>query len=379
MGYWVVEINTRALHRKFINLPRKIYGGDPNWVPPLKLLERQHLSPKHNPFLKYGRIGLFGVLDESGEMAGRVVAISNPAHNRIHDPKDGFFGMFECIKDLEVARLLMGEVEKVMVGWGLNNLIGPVNFTTNDERGFFIDGHDSPPTFMTNYCHRYYQNFMEELGYRKLEDLHAYTWKIGHAFPERFETMSERVSGNPGISIRKFRREEMKTEMKTVQSIYNQSFQGLRGFVPLNKDEVKQMAWGFRIFADYDIILFGEYKGEPVGFCLTLPDINGILPDLKGRLFPFGYWKLKRQLSSLKKIRLMVIGILPGYRNRGIVLLLIRQLVEEAVKKGYETCELSVITESNQKMKGLVEALGFQKAKKYRIYSKKIEPPADLK
>ncbi|MFC2112170.1 GNAT family N-acetyltransferase [Bacteroidota bacterium] len=375
MGYRVVKIETKSLQRKFINLPWKIYRDDPHWVPPLRLLEKQHISSKHNPFLNYGKISLFGVLDDSGEMTGRIAAILNPTHNRLHGPEDGFFGLFECIKDLEVARLLIGAVEQELGGWGLSNLIGPVNFTTNDESGFLIDGFESSPSFMTNYCPKYYPNFMEELGFRKLDDLYAYKWTIGHAFPKRFETMAERVAGNPGISIRKFREKDVKAELKTVQNIYNQSFEGLRGFVPLNKEEIKEMNEGFSLFIDYDIILFGEYKGEPVGFCMTLPDLNGILPDLDGRLFPFGFFKLKRKLRSFKNIRLMVIAILPGYRNRGIVLLLIRQLVEEAVKKGYETCELSVIRESNRKMKGLIEALGFQKVKKYRIYSKKLDPP----
>jgi ribosomal protein S18 acetylase RimI-like enzyme len=264
-----------------------------------------------------------------------------------------------------------------LVSWGLSNLIGPVNFTTNDESGLLIDGYSSPPSFLTNYCPVYYPVFMEKLGFRKVEDLFAYEWTKGHLFPERFEKMVDRVSENPNIRIRKFRNMEMKDELIIVRNIYNQSFQDLNGFVPLNMEEVKEMGEGFKLFADYDLILFSEYNYEPVGFCLTLPDINGILAHLNGRFFPSGILKFKRLRRNLKRVRLIVLAILPGYRNRGIVLLLIRQIVKEALEKGYETGELSVVMESNLKMKGLIESLGFRQIKKYRIYSKPISVPPD--
>lgn len=371
MGYKLTRIQSKALKRKFVRLPWKIYRDYPHWVPPLLILERQRISPKHNPFLKYGKIALFGVLDERGDLAGRIAAILNSEHNRIHKNKEGFFGLFECIEELEVAKLLIDAVYRELRSWGLTDLIGPVNFTTNDESGLLLEGFHEPPSFMTNYCPPYYHGFFEKMGFLKWEDLIAYQWKKGHLFPKRFEAVVERTSRNSNLNIRKFRKESFEEDLSSIQRMYNQSFQEVKGFVPLNKDEANEMGKGFKLFADYDIILMGEYKSEAVGFCLTLPDMNSILPELKGRLLPFGFLKLKRRLRKASRVRLIVLAVLPGFRNLGIVLLLIRQVVKEAMEKGYQTGELSVVMESNVKMKRLIESLGFQQTKTYRIYIQK--------
>ena len=291
MSYHSVEI-TKKDYKDFINLPWKIYRGNPYWIPPLKLDIKQKLNPKKNPFFEYGKIKLFGVVDEKNTLVGRGASIINPRHNKRYLDKTGFFGLFECIKDTDAAKKLMDCIIHDLKINNRDKVVGPVNFTTNDESGILVEGFDSSPVFMINYSPSYYNALLLACGFKKETDLFSYKWLMEHTYPEKYKFLINSLRERAQIQIRHIDRSQLDRELEIFGKIYNSSFDGVWGFVPLTSAEIADMGRGFKLIADDDLILLAELRGKPIGFCLTLPDINVVLKELDGHILPFGFFKL---------------------------------------------------------------------------------------
>ena len=377
--YATVEVRGRKDRAAFLRLPREIHRGDPFWVPPLRADIRARINPRKNPFFEYGRIRLFGVMGENRKLIARAAAVHNPRHNEKHGDRTGFFGLFESRDDPEAARRLFAAIGGALRGWGCDRMVGPVNFTTNDESGVLVDGFDSRPAFMTSYNPPYYDALLSGCGFKKEIDLLGYGWSVDHPYPERFRSLVKNLKVRSGIQIRRIDRRILGDELRRIQAVYNAGFDDVWGFVPMTAAEIDDMGKGFKMIADDDIILFAESRGQLVGFCLALPDINDILKDLNGRLLPFGFLKLLLRKKRLRTVRIMVLCALPAYRDKGVAALLIEHLARAGEKKGYRSGELSVVMESNFKMTRLLDSLGFKVIKRYRIYGADIPegpPPA---
>ncbi len=370
MNYHTVEITTPSLVRKFIKLPWEIYKGDPNWVPPLKLEMRQKLNPQKNPFFKYGSVKLFGVENENRTLVARGAAILNPMHNRLYDDHTGFFGLFECIDDVKAAGILIKRIADELQRNRCTHVLGPVNFSTNEESGFLIEGFGHRPMIMTNYCPPYYQELMPACGLTTAMDMSSYEWHFEHVYPDKLDRVIRLLSRQDrgDVHIRALDRKRLDEEVRTIREIYNSSFPAVWGFVPISGPESEEMAKSFKLFSDDNLILFAETAGKPVGFCLCLPDINEILKDLNGKLLPFGLFKFLMRRRRIRSARVLVLGVIPAYRNLGTAALLIHRLHETGLARGYRRGELSMVMESNHRMRQLLEALGFRAIKRFRVY-----------
>jgi GNAT superfamily N-acetyltransferase len=373
MDYHCIETNTPWLRRKFIALPWKIYEKNMNWVPPLKVEMRRKLNPRKNPFFQYGKASLFGVLDDNRELVGRGAAILNPVHNRLYRDKAGFFGWFECIDSAAAARTLMTGITGELKKNNCTHIIGPVNFTTNDESGMLIEGFETSPMIMTGYNPPYYPGLMEACGFEKVMDMLNYEWIFGHTYPEKFNRLIEKLTRNNEILLRPFDRKHFHREILTIREVYNSSFKDVWGFVPISAAEAEEMGRSFKLFSDDDLVLFAEYKGKTIGLCLSLPDVNEILKHLNGRLFPFGIFTFFMHRRRIRSVRVMVLCVMPEYRKTGAAALIIDHLHRVGTPHNYKRAELGVVMESNRRMRGLLDTLGFRTVKRYRLYQAKIK------
>jgi GNAT superfamily N-acetyltransferase len=372
MKYRIIKVTTKRLLKQFINLPWKIYRDYPFWVPPLRAEIREKCDPGKNAFFEYGKIQFLGVVDKNHTMAARGTAILNPLHNSLYNDKTGFFGLFESIHDRDAVSCLWAGIVNELRKWGCDTVIGPVNFTTNDENGFLLKGVNKHPVFMTNYCPPYYHDFMQALGLEKAIDQLSYEWNFNHQFPREFISIVKKLNRNPHIRIRSFNRKKMDTELSGITALYNESFKGVWGFVPITHGETEEMARAFRLFADDNLVLFAEYRGTPIGFCLSLPDINELIKPLNGRLFPAGIFRFLFKKHTIKTARVIVLCVHPDYRASGAAVLLIHSLHQRGKEGGYKKAELSVIMENNKPMRDVLEKSGFTPVKVYRLYRQDI-------
>jgi GNAT superfamily N-acetyltransferase len=363
----IQEVKTKKDLKAFLHFPWRIYQGDPNWVPPLLKEHAFHFCPE-NPFLRHAEICPF-VAIKDGSIVGRIAAIRDQNYIDFHQEKIGFFGFFESVNDLKVARALLDQVKRFLRARGLKTVMGPVNPSTNDECGLLVEGFDSPPCVMMTYNPPYYRQLLEGSGLKKAKDLYANFMTDEGGLPERLQRISSRaIKRVPGLTIRPINLKKLNDEVMLVKEVYNGAWQNNWGFVPLTDEEMNLMVKKMKPLVVPDLALFAEIGNKTVGFALALPDYNFVLKRINGRLGPLGLLKFLYYSRKIEAIRVLLLGVKAEYRKRGIETLLYVELFRRGQAKGYRWGEMSWILEDNHLMQKGIEAVGGRRYKTYRIF-----------
>ncbi|HAX61228.1 MAG TPA: N-acetyltransferase [Elusimicrobia bacterium] len=354
---------------EFVKFPFQLYKNTPYekfWVPPL-ISETKKLFSNKNPFWKHAKIKIF-LAQDNDKIVGRCAAIIDKNHIKVHNEKCGFFGFFDCINDVAVAKSLLDEAGKFLKSEGMEIIKGPANPSANDEYGLLIDGFDSLPVIMMTYNPPYYIDLIEKSGFKKAKDLYAFLRSTAGAAPERIAKIVERVKKREGVRFRNFDLKNFKRDVGYFKEIYNSAWEKNWGFVPMTDEEIDYMAKGLKPLLDPRICHFLEIKGEPVAATLSVPDYNFVLKKLGGRMnlpgiIKFFYWKRKIKLT-----RLMALGVKKEFRNKGLEAVLYHEIFISTKNAGYDAGELSWTLEDNDLINKGIEAMGGVLYKKYRIY-----------
>jgi GNAT superfamily N-acetyltransferase len=349
--------------REFVMLPFRLYRGDPCWVPPLIGDEKKFLQPRYNSFLRENPVKLF-LCRRNGETVGRIAAVLNRDHQRHHQDRCGFFGMFESVNDPQVAAELMRVAGSWLKDNGADTLRGPANFSLNNTAGLLVEGFERPPVVMMAYNPPYYRELLEELGFRQAMRFFAYeASRQTIRFPRAVDKLAERLAA-AGVSFRTFDMKRAGRDMGIVIELFNRAWADNWGFVPTTLaeglDDLKKM----RPVIRPDLIIFAEKEGKPIGFSLALPDINQALRPLAGRLL--------RGLKKIDLIRVILMGVLKEYRSLGIDMFFYKLTAENAYKQGIFKAEMSWILENNEAMNRVLRHINAAVTKTYAIYEKKI-------
>lgn len=373
----------------FIKFPWSTYRGDRNWVPPIISQQQRLFDRRHHPFHEHGNVQLFlargGSLSppsrtQARRVVGRIAAIANHAHNRFHGDRVGFFGFFECIDSVPVARALLAAAAGWARAQGLDTMRGPASFSTNEECGLLIEGFDSSPVLMMTYNPPYYARLLEACGLTKAKDLLAYHISRDTVFSPRvarLERMVERVRARGDVRVRHFDLRNFDAELVLARQVYNHAWESNWGFVPMTDEEFQFMGRQFKQVAEPELVLLAETvpEGRPVGFALTLPDWNVAIRRINGRLWPLGLPILLwyGYTRKLKRLRLVALGVVHDYHRRGVDALLLWETLRRGVRRGFDEAEFSWILEDNALMINAAEAFGLRCYKRYRMYEGAVD------
>lgn len=364
----IIEVKGKRIN-DFIEFPFRLYSKDPFYSPPLRRELKKDFS-EANPFFNHAKVRFF-VVKNGGQAVGRIVSIINKRHIQFHNEKAGFFGFFECINNFEVARLLLDTVKRDLINNGMSVMRGPMNFSTNEECGFLIEGFEYPPLLMTPYNPPYYNDFMERYGMAKSKDLYAFIHDVREKLPEKILRVAA-VAEKRGITVRPVKKDRFNEEMLIFKEVYNSAWERNWGFIPLTDEELYYLGSKLKEIVIPDLTLIAEEDGVPVGFMGLLPDFNLVLRRMKGRLTPVTILKALYYSKMIKDLRLLLLGIKRDYRHRGVDALLFREGFKAVRKGGYKRVEFSWILEDNIPVQRLVEMIGSRLYKRYRIYEQAI-------
>ena len=216
--------------------------------------------------------------------------------------------------------------------------------------------------------------FIEAAGYVKAKDLLA--WDIDATAPlgGRVQRVSQRLAARHGVSIRSvdMTKAGFDRDLEHLKTIYRAAWSDNWGFVPPTDAEIRQFAIELKPVIDPEMVLFAEIDGRAVGCAVAIPDLNQVLKRMNGRLFPFGLVHFLRRKSIVNRVRVLLLGVLPAYRKRGLYPLLIAELQRRAVAQGYQRAELSWTLEDNDAVNAGIEAAGGRRHKTYRLYEKPV-------
>jgi GNAT superfamily N-acetyltransferase len=365
----VQPVTTRRQRQQFLELPWKLYRGDPNWIPPLRSEQRDLVGYGPHPFYEKNQSQTF-LAHREGEAVGRIAAILNQVHIQHHGERRGFFGFFECVDDEEAARALLDAARQWLAERDVRSMRGPMNPGINYVVGLLVEGFDRPPMFMMPYNPPCYARLIENYGFRKAQDLFAY-WANIEMLPAgkaKFGTIAEQIIERYGIKLRELDKSRFQEDVEAFLSIYNRSMANHWGFVPMSDEEVQHMAKGLRRLLLPDVTAAAEIDGRLVGAAFCLPDYNPRIKAIDGRLFPFGFIRLLRNKRAIKKVRLLAANVLPEYQLMGVGLVLLRAMVPKGLEWGFEEVEYSWVAESNDLSRGALEKGGAKRIKTYRVY-----------
>lgn len=368
-------VKTRQDLNAFIAFPGSLYTGDPSWVEPLHMERREHLSAK-NPASLHVTWQAW-VARRGHVIVGRVMAQIDTLHRELHGADTGHFGMLDAVDDPDVFRSLMATAETWLREQGAHQITGPFTLNINQESGLLVEGFDTPPSAFMNHNHPYYQKHLSALGYGPAVDLLAYWMRTDELnFPAPLKRMMDRERGR--ISIRTLDRSKFEAEMQTLRDIFNDAWAKNWGFVPFTEKEFSELGAQMKMLVPEDLIYIAEIDGKPCAFIVAMPNLHEAIAPLKGRLLPFGWlrllWKLK--VTGTRTARVPLMGVRQQYQfsRQGpvLALLLIEALYQPFVRRKIEALEMSWILETNTGMRTILERIGTQAYKRYRLYEKRI-------
>ncbi len=370
------EISSSRDKKAFVRYLWDVYHSDPNWVPPLVMDRLKLIDEAKNPFYLHAKAKWF-LAEQNGKIVGRIGAIINDVHNTLHQERTGWFAFFECQHSQEVANALFAKAEEWLRVQGMERVLGPANPSSNDEFGLLVDGFDRPPVMLMPYNPAYYSELIEHAGYRKEKDLYAYLISQKTSRTPKLERVVKALQQRSGITVRAFDTKHFDRDVALIKDLYNHFWVKNWGFVPFSEAEIDHMAKDLKQIYDPDVVLFAERGGETVGFSLSLPDINQAFAAgrriPKGVMnLPIGVFSLMSKKKHIDTLRIMVLGVLPELRGRGIDGLLYWETMERALKKGYMFGEASWVLEDNEPMNRAAALMQGERYKTYRIYGKQL-------
>jgi GNAT superfamily N-acetyltransferase len=372
----VRPIEGRGDVSKFIKLPFRLHKDSERWVPPLIMERREFLSPKKNPYYEHADVQLF-LAERDGEPVGRISAQVDSRWDEFQGGKDGIFGFFETDDDPEVAKALLDTAAAWLKERGRERMIGPMDFTTNDECGVLVDGFDQPAMILEPWHPPYYGPMFEANGYGKAMDL--WMWRLemgdlaeGTQFHPMIHAAAQKVEGEHGVTIRNMNKKDLLNEVRAFTNVYNEAWGDNWGFVPITDEEAKFQAKNLKPVLDESWCFIAERDGQVLGAAVTLPDINQVLVKMNGRLFPTGWWKFLTGRRKIDRVRVFALGVLPEYQHLGIAASFYIRHIENTDPDGIMWGHTGWILETNKPMNSAMEGMGGEVVKTYRIYEKDL-------
>jgi hypothetical protein len=370
----IIPVTNAAELEQFLDVPKRVYANDPNWVQPLRSSIAKQFAPT-NPFLQYGKLQPFIAVTEDNVAVGRIVAAVNQRLIEREGEQIGIFGFFECVEDFAVAQALLNTACQWLREQNMTKVRGPIDLSTHNNCLFLVDGFGTLPAIMTPYNPPYYPQFVEQDGWYKAKDAYAYDFPLDKPLPKEFER-AYHVACKSGITFRPLhtKGKAFEEDCVSLYHVFTKAFANNYSATSRTLEEFLEEARSLQTLVDPDLFPIAEDNGEMIGFWMGLPDYNIALKHVNGRLNWFGILKFLWYRRQVDRGRVLVICSLPEYRRKMVPLALIYLGLQGGIKKGkpYRGAELGHVYEDNYPSRKLIEASGGKIYKTYRIYEKPL-------
>jgi len=370
-------VESKKDKRAFVDFAWDVYRNDPAWVPPLKDEVHGLITPGKNPWFEHGKAKLW-LAERGGKVVGRISAQVDDLVQEHMAPGTGQWGFLDAL-DEETAHALIATAEDWLRQQGMKNSLGPISLSIWDEPGLEIEGFDEPPTAMMGHHRPEYQAWIESAGYHKAKDLLTYEVDIANWHDPKIDRLITAGERNPHVRIRMADKSKFAEEARTILNILNEAWSNNWGYVPLTEAEIAYAGKKLKPIIYNELVRIAEIDGEPVAFMLTIPDINELMKDLNGELFPFGFVKLLWRLRNPKtrRVRVPLMGVAKKLHHSRTASMLAFMMIEytrrEAVGKfGVQVGEFGWILDDNKGMLSIAELPGARVNHRYRIYERQL-------
>ena len=377
-GVSIRPVRTRRDLRRFVRVPFRLHRDNPQWVPPLILDRMQFLNRRRNPYFEHAEAEYF-IAERDGEPVGRITAQLDRRWDEYQGGADGMFGFFETVDDPEVAGGLFAAAEEWLRERGRKRLLGPMDFTTNDEIGLLIEGYELRPMILQNWHPRFYRDLVEGAGYEKTIDLLMWhlalgELKEGDQFDASIHAAAENALREEGVTIRTIDKRNLADEMRRFTEVYNEAWADNWGFVPPTDAEIEFHAKLLKQVIDENWAFVAEREGETVGVAPhAFPTSTRCWRRWGAGCCRLGWLHFLRGKPRIDRVRVFALGRqarLPphGGRRRPLPQTPRGRRARKAIWAG----EAGWILETNGPMNRAMEGMGGEIVKRYRVYEKAL-------
>jgi hypothetical protein len=381
----IVEVATKELEQEFLMLPVRLYKNEPHWIRPLDKDILTVFDKQKNKAFRHGECQRWLLYSESNEVIGRVSAFVNQKTVlKGNDQPTGGMGFFECINDKSAAFMLFDQCREWLASRGMEAMDGPVNFGTRDRWwGLLIEGFEQDPNYQCNYNFPYYKEFFEQYGFQVYFYQLTFHRSVEGPLSPKLWAKAEMVAKDPDYEIRYLRKDEINKLPEYILKIYNKAWANRYENPELSMTQAQLIVKQMKPILDRRLLYFAFYKGEPVSFFLSLPEINQIFKYVDGKLDLIG--KLKFLWHTLMKTNRKAFGILfgvvPEHQAKGLdgaMVLESRRVLQDLYKR-YDEYEMNWIGDFHPKMINIVEQVGGKVNKKHATYRKLFDETKPFK
>ena len=377
----IKKVESRRDLCKFIDFHNELYKGNPYHVPNLYFDEMNTFRKDKNAAFDFCEAEYF-MAYRDGKVVGRVAAIINHSANKKWERESVRFGWIDFVDDIEVSKALLKAVEDYGKSKGMKEIVGPLGFTDMDPEGMLLYGYDQLGTQATAYNYPYYPEHMDRMGgWEKDNDYVEYKLYVPEEMPEKYATIAKMIQKRYNLQVKKLKRNEIYGENgygRKIFQVVNETFKDLYGYSKLTDRQIEQYVKMSLPMADLDLITIIEDWNTPdhkvVGVGISIPSLARALQKCGGKLFPFGWWHILRALKFHKTevVDLLLVGVLPEYRQKGANALLFYDLIPHYQRLGFKWGETHVEMETNMKVQGQWQYLNREIHKRRRCYKKDI-------
>lgn len=375
----IKPVLSKMERKEFVKVLWGIYKDEPNWIPPLIKERMDAIDKSKNPYFQHAEVR-FWLAYKDGKPVGRISAQIDELVPKHHGVNTGHYGYFDCIDDQEVANALF----KTACDWlrenGMVEVIGPFCLSINEETGMLVEGHDTPPMLLMGHSRPYFEKLVTSAGLKKIKDTWAYTLDITKPIlSPTIQKLIDRAVNKGQVKFRPINMDKYEEELKIILDIFNDAWIENWKYIPFTQAELDHAVKELKLLIREDFTYIAEVDGVPAAMMVTLPNINEIISDLDGKLFPTGifklFWRLKLK-PSFKTVRVPLMGVRTEYQNSRLSGIMSFGLFEacrqSAVKLGCDEAELSWVLEENTRLSKLLETVGCVKYKTYRLFQKEL-------
>jgi ribosomal protein S18 acetylase RimI-like enzyme len=304
------------------------------------------------------------------------MGIIHHKYNEKHNEKRARFAFFETWNEEDVAATLIHFVENWAREKGMERLVGPLAFSDKDPQGFLIEGFDEPAVIASNCNFPYQVELVEKNSYFKEVDLVVYQIKIPDPIPEFYLKIHERaVLQNRDLHVMEFTsRRKVKPYIHPVLHLLNATFTEIFGFIPFTEAEMDDFAnrYLFLINPRFIKIVLND-QNEVVAFLIGMSHIGEGIQKAKGYLFPFGIFKIFASARKTKQLNLLLGGIHPEYRGKGLDVMMGVKMLASAAEQGKTVIDSHLELEYNTKVRAEMERMGGVVYKRFRVFGKDLQ------
>ena len=270
------------------------------------------------------------------------------------EAREGFQNAVDMIVDMAKRIGLEKGVKKIVVG-----LNGHVNYGL----GLLADHYEEEASFGSAYNPPYYIEYFSK--YQPVEyGLTSFMVNMQGFQFEREQKLIHDVKKKFHYRCADFGR--LKEEIEIYTNLNNICFDDHPFYYKRNYDEDYELFKQFRLFIKPENLLIAEKDGEPIGFMLWYPDFHRLIPP-GGAMGINTFIKNRFKGDSIKKFKLVEIGIVPAYRGTGAILGLFDKCLE-LTKDRYDQCETGWILDTNLKSKGFGSRWADCEYKHYKVF-----------